>query len=103
MPELPARLAHALSLEKACHKTKTFLHHRALSPGHQHLPPKSEKYYPCVQYDLSPISQVGEREELGTNPLRLVVAKCCLSCERDASVTINCGSQPLVTREQLGI
>jgi hypothetical protein len=56
-PELPAHLAHALSLEKPSHKPKTFLHHRTLSPRHQHLPPQCEKCYPCVRYVLSPISQ----------------------------------------------
>src|SRR5947209_6313731 len=41
-----------------------FLRHRTLPPRHQHLPPNGEKCYPCVRNDLSPISQVGEREEL---------------------------------------
>jgi hypothetical protein len=49
------------------------VHDRTLLPGHQHLPPKSEKCYPCVRYDLSPMSQAahahlsafGERNALG--------------------------------------
>src|SRR5436190_14408687 len=43
--ELPAHLAHAFSVEKASHETKTLFHHRTLSPRHQHLPPKSEMCY----------------------------------------------------------
>ena len=40
-------------------KSQTFVHNGAFLPRHQHLPPKCEKCYPCLRYDLSPMSQVG--------------------------------------------
>src|SRR5262245_22833336 len=47
-----------LTLEQASHEAQTFFHRRTLLPGHLHLLPKSGKCYPCVRYDLSPMSRV---------------------------------------------
>src|SRR5688500_8509496 len=41
-PERPAHLAHSFPVQKTGHETKTLLHHRTLSPRHQHLPPKAK-------------------------------------------------------------
>ena len=57
---IAAHIPHALSLDKASHKAKTFLHNRILPPRHQHLPPKSETCYPCLRYRTSPMSRVGQ-------------------------------------------
>ncbi|WP_310385482.1 hypothetical protein, partial [Rhizobium sp. 1399] len=40
--ELPAHIAHAFALKQPGDKSKTFLHHRSLSPQHQHLPQKAK-------------------------------------------------------------
>ena len=56
--------------EHAGDKAQAFLHHRTLSPRHQHLPPNGEKCYPCVRYDLSPISQVGDSRIGGEGGIR---------------------------------
>ena len=38
-PELSAHCRHLLALQKASHKTQTFVHHRTLFPRHRHLRP----------------------------------------------------------------
>src|SRR5688572_25025225 len=58
--ELPAQLAHALAVQQTADETHTLIHHRTLSPRHQHLPPKRGKCYPCVRYKPSPMSRVGQ-------------------------------------------
>src|SRR5688500_20180217 len=59
-PERPAHLAHSFPVKQTRHETKTLLHYRTLLPRHQHLPPKSEKCYPCVRYETSPMSRVAQ-------------------------------------------
>ncbi len=72
--ELPAYLGHRLAIEQAGDKTQAFVHHRTLFPRHQHLPPKGKKCYPCVRYDVSPMSRVahhkvsGRTKDLGSKP-----------------------------------
>lgn len=66
--------AHALAVQQAGDKAKTFLHHRSLSPRHQHLRPKDQKCCPCVRYETSPMSRVGHPAGLPSppkQPLRL--------------------------------
>src|SRR5262245_62373862 len=59
--EIPAYVGHRLAIQKAGDETKAFLHHRTGSPRHQHLPPaKGEKCYPCVRYEVSPMSRVAQ-------------------------------------------
>src|SRR5690606_6945492 len=41
-PKLPTELAHPLAIQNAQQETKTFLHHRTLSPRHRHLPGRGE-------------------------------------------------------------
>jgi len=36
---------------------QALVHHRTLLPRYPRLPRKGERCYPCVRYDLSPISQ----------------------------------------------
>ena len=60
-PERPAGFAHTLAIKQTGDKSKTFFHDRTLFPRHQHPLRNGEKCYPCVRYDLSPISQVGQR------------------------------------------
>ena len=58
--ELPAHLRHALAVQQAGDKAQAFLHHRTRCPRYQHLPPNGEKCYPCVRYEVSPISQTAQ-------------------------------------------
>src|SRR5512135_3703720 len=55
--ELPAHVRHGLTVQQAGDKAKALFHDRTRFPRHQHLPPKSEKCYPCVRYEVSPMSQ----------------------------------------------
>src|SRR5690606_40478156 len=41
-PERPAHITHPFAVQKTGHETKTFFHHRTLSPRHQHLPQKAK-------------------------------------------------------------
>jgi len=58
--ELAGEVGHGFALQQAGHEAQAFFHHRTLLPGHLHLPPAAarEKCYPCVRYDLSPMSRV---------------------------------------------
>src|SRR6266536_3210197 len=56
--ELPAHVRHGFPVQQAGDKAQAFLHHRTRFPRHQHLPPKGEKCYPCVRYEVSPMSRV---------------------------------------------
>ena len=60
--ELPAERAHLFAIQKACNKAQAFVHNRTLFPWHPHLPPVKtrEKCYPCVRYELSPMSQAAQ-------------------------------------------
>src|SRR5690606_36677285 len=49
-----------------------FLHNRTLSPRHQHLRPKSQKCYPCVRYETSPMSQAAHTRA-GPTPVPVTV------------------------------
>ncbi len=49
--------ACALPNDSQGDKAKAFFHHRTRFPRHPHLPPKGEKCYPCVRYEMSPMSQ----------------------------------------------
>src|SRR5262249_20839154 len=57
---LAAQIRHRLAPHKAGHEAHTFVHHRTLLPRHPHLPPakSGEKCYPCVRYEVSPMSQI---------------------------------------------
>jgi hypothetical protein len=52
-----AGLRYRLALQQAGHEPQALVHHRTLRPGHPHLPPAGGRCYPCVRYDLSPISR----------------------------------------------
>ena len=57
-PEIPADVRHGLPVQQAGDKAKAFFHHRTRFPRHPHLPPaKGEKCYPCVRYEMSPMSR----------------------------------------------
>src|SRR5215471_10240038 len=67
--ELATDIRHRLAIQKPSDKPQTLVHDRTLLPRHQHLPPKkSEKCYPCVRYDLSPMSQAAHNHLAGTEP-----------------------------------
>ena len=55
--EFPAHIRHGLAVQQAGNKPKALFHHRTRFPRHPHLPPKSEKCYPCVRYEMSPMSR----------------------------------------------
>src|SRR5438270_12767193 len=56
-PELAAKLPEGFAVQNTGDEKKTLFHDRTLFPRHQHLPPESEKCYPCVRYVVSPMSQ----------------------------------------------
>ena len=59
--ELPADLGHGFPVQQAGDKAKALFHHRTRFPRHPHLPPnKSGKCYPCVRYELSPMSRAAQ-------------------------------------------
>jgi hypothetical protein len=62
--ELPAHVRHRLPVQQATNKAQAFLHHRTRFPRHPHLPPKGEKCYPCVRYEVSPMSQAAHMKSL---------------------------------------
>src|SRR4051812_9371174 len=55
--ELSADVRHRLPIQHTGYKAQALFHHRTRFPRHQHLPPKGEKCYPCVRYEMSPMSQ----------------------------------------------
>ncbi len=61
---LAADLAHCLTVQKPDNKSKTLLHYRTLLPGHRHIPlgTLGGKCYPCVRYELSPMSRAVHRQ-----------------------------------------
>src|SRR5215831_13380697 len=68
--ELPAQFRHRLARGPATHKLNSFVHNRTFLPRHS-LPPlfkKGEKCNPCVRYELSPMSQVGQRRRFSRHP-----------------------------------
>src|SRR6266536_154015 len=64
--ELPAHVRHGFPVQQAGDKAQAFLHHRTRFPRHQHLPPKGEKCYPCVRYEVSPMSRVAQYRRAGS-------------------------------------
>src|SRR5205085_8274319 len=60
-PEVPAHVRHCLAVQEAGDKAKAFFHDRTRFPRHQHLPRKGEKCYPCVRYEMSPMSRAAHQ------------------------------------------
>ena len=58
--EIPADVRHGLPVQQAGHKAKALFHHRTRFPRHPHLPPKGGKCYPCVRYEMSPMSRAAQ-------------------------------------------
>src|ERR1700680_3700866 len=60
--ELAAHKAHLFAVQQAGNKAQAFVHNRTLFPRHPHLPRAKarEKCYPCVRYELSPMSQAAQ-------------------------------------------
>src|SRR5713226_10034657 len=50
-------LAHRFAVQQLSDQPQALVHHRTLLPRHQRLPRKGERCYPCVRYDLSPMSR----------------------------------------------
>src|SRR5439155_22562855 len=50
-------LAHRFAVQQLSDKPQALVHHRTLLPRHPRLPRKGERCYPCVRYDLSPMSR----------------------------------------------
>jgi hypothetical protein len=57
--EISAHIRHRFPIQQPRDNAKALFHHRTLFPRHPHLPPckRSEKCYPCVRYDVAPMSQ----------------------------------------------
>src|ERR1700730_3616336 len=66
--ELATDIGHRLAIQKPSDKPHALVNDRTLLPRHQHLPPKSEKRYPCVRYDLSPMSQAAHHAFIVKDP-----------------------------------
>jgi len=58
--KLPAHIGHRFAVEQLDDKSQALVHHRTLLPRHRHLPRKSGKCYPCVRYEVSPMSRVAQ-------------------------------------------
>src|SRR6267143_560638 len=57
-------LAHRFAVQQLSDEPQALVHHRTLLPRHPHLPRKGrkgERCYPCVRYDLSPMSRAAQR------------------------------------------
>src|SRR5579883_1663219 len=65
--ELTTRKAHRLAFQQTGHKPKALVHHRTLFPRHRHFPPAiaGGKCYPCVRYELAPMSRAAHTENKG--------------------------------------
>src|SRR6202022_4913684 len=50
-------LAHRFAVQQPSDEPQALVHHRTLLPRHPRLPRKGERCYPCVRYDLSPMSR----------------------------------------------
>src|SRR5438552_9242307 len=63
--ELATQMAHLLAFQQASHKPKALLHHRTLFPRHRQFPPAiaGGNCYPCVRYELSPMSRVAHEPQ----------------------------------------
>jgi hypothetical protein len=59
--ELPTDIGHRFAVEQFRHEPQALVHQRTLLPRHRHLPPRSGKCYPCVRYDVSPMSRAAQR------------------------------------------
>src|SRR6266536_6646582 len=55
--EIPAHVGHWLAVQKPGNEAKALFHHRTRFPRHRHLPPEGGKCYPCVRYEVSPMSR----------------------------------------------
>src|SRR5258705_6069193 len=56
-------LAHRFAVQQLSDEPQALVHHRTLLPRHPHLPRKGrkgERCYPCVRYDLSPMSRAAQ-------------------------------------------
>src|SRR5262249_53173433 len=72
-----AKVGHGLAVEEPSNETQAFFHDRTLLPGHWHLPAVAGgKCYPCVRYDLSPVSRVAHNH-LGRTSFTNLVARSC--------------------------
>src|SRR6266446_9793098 len=49
-------LAHRFAVQQPSDEPQALVHHRTLLPRHPRLPRKGERCYPCVRYDLSPMT-----------------------------------------------
>src|ERR1700731_1722485 len=50
-------LAHRFAVQQPSDEPQALVHYRTLLPRHPRLPRKGERCYPCVRYDLSPMSR----------------------------------------------
>ena len=50
-------LAHRFAVQQPSDEPQALVHYRTLLPRHPRLPRKGGSCYPCVRYDLSPMSR----------------------------------------------
>src|SRR5260370_836907 len=65
--ERATALAHRFAVQQPSDEPQALVHHRTLLPRHPSLPRKGERCYPCVRYDLSPMSRAAHSANL-TSP-----------------------------------
>src|SRR4029077_2545629 len=53
-------ITHRLAVQQVGDEPQALVHDRTLLPGHPHLPPSGGTCYPCVRYDLSPMSRAAQ-------------------------------------------
>src|SRR5258708_9442367 len=70
-------LAHRFAVQQPSDEPQALVHHRTLLPRHPSLPRKGERCYPCVRYDLSPMSRAAQ----GVPVLELSAIRACSSLE----------------------
>src|SRR6476660_3218845 len=54
-------ITHRLAVQQVGDEPQALVHDRTLLPGHPHLPPSGGTCYPCVRYDLSPMSRAAHK------------------------------------------
>src|SRR5882724_5529981 len=73
-------------LQPASHELQPFIHHRTLLPRHHSLPKNRRKCYPCVRYDVLPMSQAAHRSGPETwvrrKPLTVASSAFSSTCAR---------------------
>src|SRR4029453_3408354 len=98
---LSAQLGHGLAVERSGNETQAFFHDRTLLPGYRQLPCcRRWKCYPCVRYDLSPMSRVAHISGFGLSVGGSWRARFELCCKPQTAIEDNAAALPLVVAKR---